>query len=759
MGHKYEISVVIPSHHEGRLAHHTMKSVFRAIEHAERHGIKTEIVIVLDNADEQTELYFQKYQFENIRQYKVSFGDLGLSRNYGVKVSNAKYIAFIDSDDLFGEAWLTKVYLEAEKSSEMSIFHPQYSIYFGRENLLAKHISSTDDDFIVENLFEYNYWIALCFASKELLLANPYRATTKDSPFGYEDWHFYCEVIAKGINIKIVPETCIFVRRKNEGSLLSQHNQKQAMIASTQLFRSEILSKYQRVNQDQMVKGIEKTEEKLVISKGNLLKRIKDLITTIIKKIFKMVFRFIKFILKPFINKHPRVKRLLSKIKQAFEEFFRYQAPILNTEQKQTKRELYPLWLIAECNSIHQLEPQILYDLNDSLITEYQVPNSRFGKEYLELDEIYGHEISHVFLVPFIIKGGADLVILNYINALTEAKLASGIVVIQTINRESVWKDRLPSNVKLIEFGSKYSFLSDDEQEKLLTRLLLQKQPKVIHNIQSDLGYRIFAKYGNALSVNSNLFVSVFLGDETNKGKLQGYPYNYLPKCYDYLTKVFCDNQSFLDKLREIYGFEEEKLVVHYTPFQNNIKRVRPGLSQERTGLNILWAGRLDYQKRPDILIKVAEKCEAYPFFFHVYGESTLDEDIYTSKLRKLKNVKMYGAFDGFPSLPLEKFDVLLFTSQFEGIPTVLIGAVLGGLPVVASDVGGIKELIQPDETGFLISPFDYIDKYVECLLKINEDRSSLARLSENAFQLAIKRHSWNNFINNLNSLPEYIVH
>jgi len=128
LGHKYEISVVIPSHHEGRLAHLTMKSVFRAIEHAERHGIKTEIVIVLDNADEQTELYFQKYQFENIRQYKVSFGDLGLSRNYGVKVSNAKYIAFIDSDDLFGEAWLTKAYLEAEKSSEMSIFHPQYSI-------------------------------------------------------------------------------------------------------------------------------------------------------------------------------------------------------------------------------------------------------------------------------------------------------------------------------------------------------------------------------------------------------------------------------------------------------------------------------------------------------------------------------------------------------------------------------------------------------------------------------------------------------
>jgi glycosyltransferase involved in cell wall biosynthesis len=467
-------------------------------------------------------------------------------------------------------------------------------------------------------------------------------------------------------------------------------------------------------------------------------------------------YTVLKSALKPMLNSHPRVKKIAVTIKCAVKKRLK---PSVMSITNELKREDIPSWIIEEWKSIHLIEPSTYPD--QSIINSihfYDVPNSRIGKNYIDLCRLYGSNVSHVFLVPFIIRGGADLVVLNYINALVENGLASQIVVIQTIDRESVWRDKLPQNVKLIEFGEKYCFLTLDEQEKLLTRLLIQMTPKVIHNIQSDLGYRVYSKYGKALSAGSNLFVSIFLGDETDKNRLVGYPYTYLPRCFDYLRAVFCDNQIFLDKLEQIYGFDKEKLIVHYSPIKPSHALINSAKTINKSKLNILWAGRFDFQKRPDILLAIAKRCRDLPFIFHVYGESTLDRDIYTHNLKKLGNVILYGSFDGFFSLPLEKFDVFLFTSQFEGIPTVIIGAMLAGIPVIASDVGGISELVKTNMTGYLINPYDDVTKYVDALQRVFEESKIGKEIVDNAFKLVESRHSWDCFVKNLKAFSDYIV-
>jgi glycosyltransferase involved in cell wall biosynthesis len=45
--------------------------------------------------------------------------------------------------------------------------------------------------------------------------------------------------------------------------------------------------------------------------------------------------------------------------------------------------------------------------------------------------------------------------------------------------------------------------------------------------------------------------------------------------------------------------------------------------------------------------------------------------------------------------------------SLTEGMPTAILEAMLAGLPVVASNVGGIPELVEEDETGFIVPPGD----------------------------------------------------
>jgi len=508
-----------------------------------------------------------------------------------------------------------------------------------------------------------------------------------------------------------------------------------------------------------------------------------------IRKIFRYLFNVIfilsrcfykplKFLFKPIVCLHPRIHNFAITLIGAIKELIK--PPEIHTEIinaiepeippetiPETEAEVSPVtiqdkeiedkipeWLIEEWKAIHEIEPQLF----PGNIPIYHRPPSTIAEPYLEFCKLYGDNISHVFLIPWIERGGADIVTINYIQALLNYNLSTGITVISTSNAESPWKEKLPKKVRFIEFGILYSHLSADEQEKLLTRILLQMAPKVIHNINSDLGYRIFVKYGKALKEITNLYVTLFCADITKEGKDAGYAFWYLLECFDYLKAVAIDNRSFLEKLVKIYAFDEQKMHLHYQPIQIDKKREHSDRIIEKEYINIVWAGRIDRQKRPDILIKIARASMELPFRFHVYGISVLDQDIFTKELTELENVTYYGIFNELSSLPIDAYDLFLYTSQWDGLPTILLDAIILKLPIIASNVGGVSELIISEKTGFLIEPYDDIDKYVECLTKIYNDRSSLSQIVDNAFELVSKRHSWVSFLENLKKFPGYIV-
>jgi glycosyltransferase involved in cell wall biosynthesis len=622
--------------------------------------------------------------------------------------------------------------------------HPEYHIVFDAKNLIWRQLSSSDVKFHIEDLFEFNHWDTVCAARKEILSEHSFESTDTDSGFGFEDWLFNCQTLAEDIEHHVVPNTVHFTRVKKTGSRLAYDNQSDRLIRPTKLFEPVRISRMLEEENSRRGSSIgnEKKSDKRIVREKKILAKFYQLINSFQYRFY----RPLTFFLRPIFRLFPILFKLVKRFRDV-------------TSVATTPPVILPKWLIDEWKAIHTIEPQVFPERwLIEMVPFYEIPRSRIGKPYIVLCELYGANVSHVFLVPWLKRGGADLVTLNYVEALVKYGLGNDVLVIATENADSPWATRLPESARFIEFGKMCSYLSRDEQEKLLTRVLLQMAPQVVHNINSDLGYRIFVKYGNALKSISNLYVDTYCKDVTEEGKSVGYPFLYLPECFDYLKGIASDNQSFLTHLQEIYAFDRQKLFVHYQPIQNRQKRGRKDTLLEKSHLNILWAGRMDRQKRPDILERIAVACRGLPFRFHIYGTSLLDADNVTDRLKGLKNVTYYGSYDGLASLPTEKYDLFLYTSQWDGLPNVLMEAISLGLPVIASDVGGVGELIVTGKTGFLIDPYDDVGAYVECLQRIYTDRSQLHFMINNAYALIDSRHSWDRFVENLKRFPGYVV-
>ena len=94
-------------------------------------------------------------------------------------------------------------------------------------------------------------------------------------------------------------------------------------------------------------------------------------------------------------------------------------------------------------------------------------------------------------------------------------------------------------------------------------------------------------------------------------------------------------------------------------------------------------------------------------------------------------NVSMNPPYRTYADLPLTNADAWLFTSAWEGMPTILIELAMWGVPIVASAVGGVPEIIRPD-TGWPIPVAAPVDAYVDALREALANPEDAIRRAEN---------------------------
>jgi glycosyltransferase involved in cell wall biosynthesis len=97
--------------------------------------------------------------------------------------------------------------------------------------------------------------------------------------------------------------------------------------------------------------------------------------------------------------------------------------------------------------------------------------------------------------------------------------------------------------------------------------------------------------------------------------------------------------------------------------------------------------------------------------------------------------VRFLGFRDDVPAL-MKTASVFLFPSESEGLGSAALQAMAAGLPVVAADSGGIREIVKHGETGFLFARHD-VASMADAVVKLLREEDLARQMGENARRLA----------------------
>jgi len=118
--------------------------------------------------------------------------------------------------------------------------------------------------------------------------------------------------------------------------------------------------------------------------------------------------------------------------------------------------------------------------------------------------------------------------------------------------------------------------------------------------------------------------------------------------------------------------------------------------------------------------------------------------------------IRFLGTRDDIPDL-LATCDVVALPSYNEGMPMALLEAMAAARPVVASAVGGVPELVRPEETGLLVPAGDPV-ALSQALERMLKDEAGRKRLATNAFEQVARRFSFDSTLHRYEALYDDVL-
>lgn len=223
-----DITAIMTCHAEGLLAGPSLTSFQHAIDHAKAHGLSVDPLVILDRPTPATVRQFAHLP-AGMRLLQTDLGDPGLARNAGAEAAKGRFVSFLDGDDLWCRDWLTSAHDFCTTHDGPVIAHSECNVVFGSLQVMWWHADSRDPSFDADYLRISNYWDAMSFCPRQILLDHPFIANNLAIGQGHEDWLWNCETLAAGIEHRPVLGTVHFKRRR-KGSQMALCDEAGAMV-------------------------------------------------------------------------------------------------------------------------------------------------------------------------------------------------------------------------------------------------------------------------------------------------------------------------------------------------------------------------------------------------------------------------------------------------------------------------------------------------------------------------------------------------
>ena len=189
--------------------------------------------------------------------------------------------------------------------------------------------------------------------------------------------------------------------------------------------------------------------------------------------------------------------------------------------------------------------------------------------------------------------------------------------------------------------------------------------------------------------------------------------------------RIVVNSHALIEFVGQLFKQPKEKIAV----VRNGIEDRWDGTIVKKSNdssVHIGTIGKDTWDKNIPLFIRAAVELLRHHenIFFHVCGRDLNTRNRFWIEIpeNRRAHFQFYGEIDDVAGF-LNRLDIYLSTSNTEGLPNSIMEAMMAKLPVVATDVGGVSELVKHDDTGYLTPPGDLQDIVAFCQMLIVDER------------------------------------
>jgi glycosyltransferase involved in cell wall biosynthesis len=275
---------------------------------------------------------------------------------------------------------------------------------------------------------------------------------------------------------------------------------------------------------------------------------------------------------------------------------------------------------------------------------------------------------------------------------------------------------------------------------KALAKIVAAESPDVIQaNAGDTLKYAVFSKlffrWRQPLVFRNASTLSLYL-----KQPLQKAYTGFLFRQIDAVASV---SEYSRKDLVGLFPYLTAKAKVIPIGLEKQAKVKNPFLDADPAAINLVHVGGFSFEKNHQGLLRIFRQVGEQLPQAHLWlvGDGPMREEI--TKLVAEMGLQDKVHFTGFVQNPLDYIahgQALLLPSIIEGLPGVILEAMLYKTPVIANKVGGIPEVVTPGKTGWLLERGDE-NGFAAAVIEAINNGDKIDTITQNAYQQVIKQY------------------